>query len=52
MQMGTRASLFNRECAVGKEGLPDVAQEIKTLRRAQWKTQGTVLNRNVQGCNE
>lgn len=33
--------------------LPDVATEIKSfLKRAQRRTRGTVVYRNVQGCNE
>lgn len=33
-------------------GLPDVARENKSLRRAQGKTRGTICNRNVPGCSE
>lgn len=56
LQMVTRASLLDEECALwAKRGtvLPDVATEIKSfLKRAQRRTRGTVVYRNVQGCNE
>lgn len=47
---------MDEECALwAKRGtvLPDVATEIKSfLKRAQRRTRGTVVYRNVQGCNE